>query len=141
MADKKAADRLRVALVVARTGAGYSSWFQVAQASGVSPTTLENWIYGRTQPRLRELAKVADALGVNPAELEAAYEGVAPPEPPLTEALRDLLPELRELVVVLRAQADAEILGQVRAALEARRRADARSRREPPSEPSDESET
>lgn len=139
LADKEAADRLRVAMLVARANAGYDSWFQVAQAAGVSPTTLDNWLYGRTQPRLHKMAKIAEALGLRPGDLEAAYEGVAPPEPPLTEALRDLLPELRELVVLLRAQADAEILEQVRAALEARRRAAGLSRPEPPSEPSGES--
>ena len=134
MADRAKADRLRQAMEVARAGTAHDSWVSVAIASGVSSTTIENWIYGRTKPRLKELAKVADELGINPIDLEAAYEGMAPPEPPLTDALRELLPELRELVALLRAQADQVILEEVQAALAARRRGTAR----PPAGPASE---
>lgn len=136
LADKEKAARLRQAMEVARASTPYESWLAVAIEAGVSSTTIDNWLYGRTEPRLRQLAKVAEVLRVSPATLEAAYEGVAPPEPPITDALRDLLPELRELVVLLRAQADETILEEVRAALEARRRASVRSPDARPSVPS-----
>lgn len=138
MADREAADRLKRALKVGMAAAGVDGWIALAFAAKVSPTTLENWIYGRTTPRAKELAKVAAVLRpyMTPAELESAYYGTEPAEPPITEALRELLPELRELVILLRAQADQAILEEVRAALEARRRAGGRSLDEPPSEAS-----
>jgi len=124
LADREAADRLKQALRVAMTEAGYDGWEELANAAGVSSTTVENWIYARTVPRAKELRRMGDFLRpfTSPSALESAYAGLPPEEPPVIDALRDLLPELRELVVLLRAQADQVVLEEVRAALEARRR-------------------
>ena len=134
MADKAKAARLRQAMEVARAGTEFMRWADVAIQAGVSPTTLDNWIYGRTIPRLRQLAMVADVLGVPAADLQAAYEGLEPPRAPIEEELRALVPEVRELVLLLRAQADQVILEEVQAALAARRRGSGRSPSERPSE-------
>lgn len=121
LADRASAERLRLALKVAMANVpDMTSWFYLSQRSGVSPTTIENWIYGRTVPQASALAKVGNALRpwTTPAKLEAAYSGVEPEEPPLIDALREIIPELHELVILLRAQADESVLVAVRAALE-----------------------
>lgn len=124
LADREAADRLKKALRIAASEASLDSWEQVAQATGVSPTTIENWIYARTTPRPKELRMVGEALRpfTSPSALERAYAGLPPEEPPILEVLRDLAPDLHELVVILRAQADQVVLEAVRDALEERRR-------------------
>lgn len=135
MADKEAADRLKRALRVAMTEKGVDDWISLGTRSGVSPTTIENWIYGRTVPRSKELRRVGEWLRPysSPAELEAAYAGIEPPEPPLVDMLRELLPDLRELIVLMHAQADQVLLEEVRRALEARRRRYAAQEGEGPS--------
>jgi len=140
MADKAAAERLKKALRVAMTEHNIDTWTMLGIKTRVSPTTVENWIYGRTVPRAKELRIVGEYLRpyTSPAELEAAYAGLEPPEPPLAELLRELIPELRDLVVVMRAQADQALLEEFQSALVARRRRYAERSGEPPSAPSDE---
>ena len=124
MADRDAAQRLKRVLRVAMSEKGIDGWEELGLGAGVSPTTIENWIYGRTIPSATKLRKVADFLHpyTSAAALEAAYQGVEPPELPILDVLRDLAPDLHELVVILRAQADQAVLEAVRTALEERRR-------------------
>jgi len=129
MADPEGAKRLKQHLQIALaslppdTDGSKWSWTRLALEAGVSPTTVENWIYGRTRPRPNEMAKVAAVLRpyTNQARMEAAYLGIEPEEPPIIDALREIIPDLRELVVLLRAQADEAVLAAVRTALEERR--------------------
>ena len=111
MADREAAARLKRELRIGMSGKGIDSWGRLAGGSGVSPTTIENWIYGRTVPQAKQLRRVGEFLRPhsNPAALEAAYAGMSPPEPPIEEALRELVPEIRELILLLRAQHDADV--------------------------------
>lgn len=124
MGDKAAGERLAKVLRVAMAHAEIDTWPELGLASGVSPTTIDNWIYGVTTPRAEHLRRVAKRLHpyTSAAEMELAYQGLPPEEPPLIEVLRDLVPELREVIVLLRAQADQEVLEAVRAALRERRR-------------------
>jgi len=123
MGDKAAGDRLAQALRIAMAQAGIETWTELALESGVSSTTIDNWIYGVTTPRAHHLAKVAKRLHpyTSAVALERAHAGLPPEEPPLVEVLRDLAPDLHELVVLLRAQADEAVLSAVRTALEERR--------------------
>lgn len=123
MADKEAAERLKHVLRVAMAEKGIDSWLDLALAAGVSATTIENWIYGRTVPQAKQIRMVGDYLrpATSAAALEAAYAGLPPEEPPLVEVLREMAPDLHELIVLLRAQADEAVLSAVRTALEERR--------------------
>lgn len=139
MADKEAAERLRQVMTVARAASGYGSWLEVADAARVSPTTLDNWLYGRTRPQLAVLARVAAVLGASVAEWEAAYEGIAPPQIPVTDAIRELVPRLDRLLEALEPWAGQLRLEEELRALGQREwRARHASRDEPPSEPPDE---
>lgn len=124
MADREAAQRLKRALRVAMTEKGIDDWITLSIKAKVSQTTIDNWIYARTVPRSKELRRVGDYLRPysSPAELEAAYAGIEPPEPPVVDVLKEMLPDLRELIVLMRAQADQALLEEVRSALAARRR-------------------
>ena len=134
VADKEAAQRLKQVLRVAMAEKGIDGWLALGLQSGVSPTTIENWIYARTTPQAKQIRIVGEFLRPfsNPAALEAAYAGLEPEEPPLIEVLRDLAPDLHELVVLLRAQADEAVLSAVRIALEERRRRRVGEDEEPP---------
>ena len=142
LADRDAAQRLKQALRVAMAAKGIDGWLQLGLDSGVSPTTIENWIYGRTIPSSKTLRVVGDFLRPfsSASALEAAYEGIAPAEPAIIDVLRDLAPDLHELVVILRAQADQAVLEAVRAALEERRRGRPSLLGEPPDAPSGQTE-
>lgn len=122
MADREAGKRLAQVLRVAMAQEGIETWVALGLASGVSPTTIDNWIYGVTTPRAHHLAKVARRLypHTSAAALERAYLGLPPEEPPLIEVLRDLAPDLHELVLLLRAQADEAVVAALRTALEER---------------------
>lgn len=139
MADKAAGERLAKILRVGMAQAGIETWAALAMESGVSPTTVDNWIYGTTTPRAHHLAKVAKRLypHVSAGDLERAYLGLEPEEPPLIEVLREMAPDLRELVVLLRAQADQAVLSAVRTALEERRLRRDGGPEEPPDMPLD----
>ena len=136
MADREKAARLYAHLKVAMAQAQIGSMFQLAQRAHVTEHTLENWVYGRTEPRLREMSRVAEALApyTTLSEMQRAYEGLAPSEPPLVEQIALLLPELRELVVLMRARADQEVLEAVREELDRRRREPPRPPDEQPSD-------
>lgn len=123
MGDKAGGARLARVLRIAMAQAGIETWVDLALRSKVSHTTIDNWIYGVTEPRANKLDKVAKVLHpyTSRADMERAYMGLPPEEPPLIEVLRDLAPELHELVVLLRAQADQAVLSAVRTALEERR--------------------
>ena len=142
MADREAAERLKHALRIAMTERGINGWVELALATKVSPTTVENWIYGRTVPQAKQLRMVGEYLRpfTSPAALETAYAGLPPEEPPIIEVLRDLAPDLHELVVILRAQADQAVLEAVRVALEERRRGRGGFLGEPPDAPSERTE-
>ena len=122
-AKKEAGERLARELRIAMAQTGIETWTQLGLESGVSPTTIDNWIYGVTTPRPHYLTKVAQRLHpfTSGGALERAYMGLPAEEPPLIEVLRDLAPDLHELVVLLRAQADQAVLSAVRTALEERR--------------------
>jgi hypothetical protein len=147
MADPKAAARLKQHLKIALAnfqdpdGSAWG-WYRLAIAAGVSTTTIENWIYGRTVPRANEMAKVARALRpyTTQAKMEAAYAGVEPEEPPVIEALRELIPDLHELVILLRAQADQAVVAAVQTALEERRQRRGEAPATPPHTPPDTSD-
>lgn len=123
MADKEAGQRLAKVLRVAMTQAGIDTWRLLGLESGVSPTTIDNWIYGVTTPRAHHLAKVAKRLHpyTSASALELAYLGLPAEEPPLIEVLREIAPDLHELVALLRAQADEAVVAALRTALEERR--------------------
>jgi hypothetical protein len=120
LGDKAGGKRLAAVLRVAMAQKGIETWPQLSRVSGVSPTTLDNWIYGTTTPRAHHLGKVGRALApfTSGGDLERAYMGLEPEEPPIVDALREIIPELHELVVLLRAQADSSVLEAVRFALE-----------------------
>ena len=124
LGDKAGGERLAKVLRVAMASAGIETWLKLSLASDVSPTTIDNWIYGVTTPRAHHLGKVGRALHpyTSGAELERVYAGLAPEEPPIIDALRDIAPELHELVLLLRAQADQAVLAAVQTALEESRR-------------------
>ena len=60
-----------------------------------------NWFGDKTVPRPHEVKKVADVLGVSYGDLIAAWEGKAVEPPPLQDAIRELVDEIRELVRAL----------------------------------------
>ena len=122
-AQREAGDRLARVLRVAMAQAGIETWYQLGDQSDVSPTTIDNWIYGVTTPRAHHLAKVAKRLSphISAGDLERAYQGLEPEEPPLIEVLREMAPDLHELVVLLRAQANEAVVSALRTALEERR--------------------
>ena len=86
---------LKRALRAARSNAGIKSDQELALRSGVHLQTLQNWMYGKTTPRPAELSKVATALDVPFADLMAIYEGRDPEPPPLQDAIRELVEEMR----------------------------------------------
>jgi transcriptional regulator with XRE-family HTH domain len=88
-------DDLKRELRAARSRAGITSDVALALQSGVHLQTIQNWMYGKTTPRPHELSKVANVLGVPMADLMAVYEGRNPEPPPLQDAIRELVEELR----------------------------------------------
>lgn len=108
---------LKRAIHVARARTDYTSDSALALGAGVSYDTLMNWWADRTTPRPHEVRKVAAALGVPYADLMAAYEGRAPDPPPVQDAIRELVDELRALVSEMRlsrAQQDEATLALLR---------------------------
>jgi transcriptional regulator with XRE-family HTH domain len=86
---------LKRAIRAARSNAGIRSDQELALRSGVHLQTLQNWMYGKTTPRPSELSKVAATLDVPFADLMAIYEGRDPEPPPLQDAIRELVEEMR----------------------------------------------
>lgn len=138
VANKAAGDRLAKTLRMAMVQAGIETWEQLGIESGVSPTTVDNWIYGVTYPRGKKLAAVAKRLDpyTSMVELDRAYQGLPPLEPPLIEVLREIAPDLHELLVLMRAQYDQAEREAFRSALEERRSKHGAFRVIPPDTPS-----
>lgn len=86
---------LKIAIHVARARADITSDMALATRAGVHYDTLMNWYSERTTPRPAELAKVAKCLDVSLNELLSAYEGRPLEPPPLQDAIRELVEELR----------------------------------------------
>ena len=88
-------EELKRALRAARSNAGIKSDQELALRSGVHLQTLQNWMYGKTTPRPSELSKVAAVLDVPFADLMAIYEGREIEPPPLQDAIRELVEEMK----------------------------------------------
>lgn len=99
---RDAGQRLKRAIHVARAARNIDSDVQLSFAADVSYDTFMNWFGGRTVPRPAELRKVARALEIPYADLWSAYEDIEVEPVPLSEAVRELVPELRELIAELR---------------------------------------
>lgn len=96
---------------------------ELIRATGLHPNTLYDLFNGATEtPGSRTMARIATALDVPIADLWAVWEGRALEPPPLIEVLRDLAPDLHELVLLLRAQADEALVESLRLFLEERHR-------------------
>lgn len=88
-------EALKRALRAARSQAGIESDQELALKAGVHLQTIQNWMYGKTTPRPSELHKVAQALGQRMDMFMAAYEGRPVEPPPLQDAIKELVVELR----------------------------------------------
>lgn len=141
MADREAAERLAKVLRVAMAQAGIETWTQLALVANISPTTVDNWIYGRTTPRAHHLNKVALVLRpyTSAGALERAYQGLPPEEVPLHEQIKELVawlsvlvPALSDAAAAITATADQALLEEIRAQLRARMR---RAREQPDAPP------
>jgi transcriptional regulator with XRE-family HTH domain len=86
---------LKQAIHVARARAGITSDMELSRRADVSYDTFMNWYGDKTLPRGHEIKKVADALGVPYGDLMAAYEGRDLEPPPLQDAIRELIEEMR----------------------------------------------
>lgn len=93
---------LQRAIHIARARAGIPSDAALAHAAPVSYDTLMNWYADKTRPRGAELQRVAIALDVPYADLEAAYEGREKDPQPLHEAVAELTDAVRALVGEIR---------------------------------------
>lgn len=91
----KGGQALKQAIHVARARTDMTSDTQLSIRAGVSYDTFMNWFGDKTTPRPAEVKKVADALGIRYAELMAAWEGRPIDPPPLQDAIRELVEELR----------------------------------------------
>lgn len=89
---------LKQAVHVARVRAGIKSDLQLSIVASMDYETLLSWWSGRARPKGATLQKVAFALNVPYADLEAAYEGRDPEPQPLQDAVRDLTVAVRTLV-------------------------------------------
>lgn len=95
---------LQRAIHIARARAGITSDMALSLAAPVSYDTLMNWYAGKTRPRGAELQRVARALDIPYAALEAAYEGREPEPQPLHEAVAELTAVIGELVAEIREE-------------------------------------
>lgn len=102
---------LKQAIHIARARTEITSDVELSRRAGVSYDTLMNWYGNKTTPRGHELKKVADVLGVRYVELMDAWEGRASEPPPLQEAIRELIAEMR----LSRAQQDEATLAILQA--------------------------
>jgi transcriptional regulator with XRE-family HTH domain len=71
---------------------------QIAAYADVSDGTVGNWVYGRTEPDIRSLHKLADGLGIPRSYLRQMVY----PEPEDAGA-GDLTPDEQDLVAVFRS--------------------------------------
>ena len=92
---QSAGQRLKVAIHVARARTDITSDMELSRRAGVSYDTLMNWFGDKTTPRPHEVSKVGRVLGVPLANLMAAWEGRPVEPPPLQDAIRELVEEMR----------------------------------------------
>lgn len=86
---------LKQAIHVARARTDMTSDAELSRRAHVSYDTFMNWFGDKTIPRPFELKKVGDALGVPYGDLMAAWEGRPLEPPPLQDAIRELVEEIR----------------------------------------------
>jgi transcriptional regulator with XRE-family HTH domain len=118
VAEEGGGAALKRAIRVARARTDITSDMELARSAKVSYDTLMNWYADRTSPRPYEVKKVATALGVPMTDLLAAWEGRDPDPPPVQDAIRELVGELRALVAesrLARAQQDEATMALLRA--------------------------
>jgi transcriptional regulator with XRE-family HTH domain len=111
-------EALKRAIRIARAKTDITSDTQLALLAGVHYDTLMNWYGNRTTPRPFEVKKVASVLGVPLSELMSAYEGYDPEPPPLQDAVRELVGEMRALIAesrLGRAQQEEATMALLRA--------------------------
>lgn len=117
--NREAGQRIRHAIHVARArNTDHTSDTALALAAGVHYDTLMNWFSGKTMPRPFHVRRVAEVLQVPYGDLLAAYEGTAPPDQPLHEAVGELVVELRGFLEAerqARANQDRRIAEALRA--------------------------
>jgi transcriptional regulator with XRE-family HTH domain len=109
---------LKRAIHIARARTEITSDMELARRAGVHYDTLMNWYGNRTTPRPFEVRKVAGILGVPLQDLMAAWEGYDPEPPPLQDAVRELVGEMRALIAesrLARAQQDEATMALLRA--------------------------
>lgn len=109
---------LKRAIRVARARTDITSDMELSRQAGVHYDTLMNWYGNRTTPRPFEVKKVAAVLGIPYGDLMAAWEGYDPEPPPLQDAVRELVGEMRALVAesrLARAQQDEATMALLRA--------------------------
>jgi hypothetical protein len=109
---------LKRAVRVARARTEITSDMELARRASVHYDTLMNWYGDRTTPRPFEVKKVAAVLGVPYGDLMAAWEGYDPEPPPLQDAVRELVGEMRALIAesrLARAQQDEATMALLRA--------------------------
>jgi transcriptional regulator with XRE-family HTH domain len=109
---------LKRAIHIARAKTDITSDMELARQAGVHYDTMMNWYGGRTTPRPFEVRKVATVLGVSLTDLMSAYEGYDPEPPPLQDAVRELVGEMRALIAesrLARAQQDEATMALLRA--------------------------
>jgi lambda repressor-like predicted transcriptional regulator len=102
---------LKQAIHVARAKTDMTSDMALSIRAGVHYDTLMNWFGDRTVPRPHEVSKVAKVLNVPMADLLAAWEGRDVEPPPLQDAIRELIEEMR----LSRAQQDEATMALLRA--------------------------
>lgn len=88
-------EALKAVIRARRSIVGITSDSDLATRAGVHLETLQNWMYGKTTPRPHQLSKVAQVLDIPMADLAAVYEGRDILPPPLQDAIRELVEELR----------------------------------------------
>jgi hypothetical protein len=109
---------LKRAIHIARARTDITSDMELARRADVHYDTLMNWFGDRTTPRPFEVRKVAAVLGVPLQDLMGAWEGYDPEPPPLQDAVRELVGEMRALVAesrLARAQQDEATMALLRA--------------------------
>jgi transcriptional regulator with XRE-family HTH domain len=104
-------EALKAVIRARRSIVGITSDSDLATRAGVHLETLQNWMYGKTTPRPHQLSKVAKVLDIPMADLAAVYEGRDILPPPLQDAIRELVEELR----LSRAQQHEATLALLRA--------------------------
>lgn len=118
MRQQGGGEALKRAIRVARARTDITSDTALALQAGVHYDTLMNWYGNRTTPRPFEVKKVAAVLGIPYGDLMAAYEGYDPEPPPLQDAVRELVGEMRALIAesrLARAQQDEATMALLRA--------------------------